>query len=372
MSAAITAAVGGAVVGGIISSSAQKSAAKKAASAQITSAEMGIEYQEKQLEEQQRQFDIQMEEYQRKQSMLEQNYAQMQQQLLPYVQAGQGALYEQMALAGVAAPASPIQPTRQIQPGTGQEPFIIGRDETGGIISGIRKPTVPPEPGTVRIMGGGGPFAALAPVTQAITDVVRQPVEAARETIVKAPTPTGSRLTTTVSPYAGMTGTEAQTAAIEKISQSPLLQELMRQGEEGILQQAAATGGLRGGNIQGALAQFRPQMLQEEIQRQYERLGGLSVTGQQSILQTPTVSPGAMPSYPGMDTSVAQLIGNIGEAQAAQAIAQGKAQGQLWGGIGTGAGLALGSYLNRPQTSTVTGQGGMQAVINPDGTISYY
>ena len=221
-------------------------------------------------------------------------------------------------------------------------------------------------------MGGiGGPLSkAFGTVNEALKQPVQQVqdiTQAAAERRAWQPQPN------VVNPYAGMTGTEAQAAAIERISQSPLLAELMAQGEQGILQQAAATGGLRGGNIQGALAQFRPQMLQQEIERQYSRLGGLSAAGQQSILQTPTVSPGGMPSYPGMDTSIASLLGNIGEAQAAQAIAQGQAQGQLWGGIGTGAGLALGSYLNRPQGTTTSGiGGGMQAVVNADGTISYF
>ncbi|OBQ32118.1 MAG: hypothetical protein AN487_22985, partial [Anabaena sp. CRKS33] len=61
----------------------------------------------------------------------------------------------------------------------------------------------------------------------------------------------------------GLQGAEAQQQAITDIEQSPLLQAMMRQGEEAMLQNASATGGLRGGNLQGALAQFRPQMLQD-------------------------------------------------------------------------------------------------------------
>ena len=51
---------------------------------------------------------------------------------------------------------------------------------------------------------------------------------------------------------------------------------MVRQGEEAILQGASATGGLRGGNVQAALAQFRPAMLNRFVQQQYERLGGLT------------------------------------------------------------------------------------------------
>lgn len=80
----------------------------------------------------------------------------------------------------------------------------------------------------------------------------------------------------------GLRGTTEQQQAITNIEQSPLLQALTRQGEEAILQRASATGGLRGGNVQGALAQFRPAMLQEAIDTQYQRLGGLTELGQRS------------------------------------------------------------------------------------------
>lgn len=80
----------------------------------------------------------------------------------------------------------------------------------------------------------------------------------------------------------GLRGATEQESAISQIEQSPLLQSLTRQGEQAMLQRASATGGLRGGNIQAALAQFRPAMLQEAIDKQYARLGGLTSLGQQS------------------------------------------------------------------------------------------
>ena len=78
---------------------------------------------------------------------------------------------------------------------------------------------------------------------------------------------------------AGLRGPEAQQAAISQIESSPFLQSQIEQGERALLQRASATGGLRGGNIQAALAQFRPQMLQQAIEGQYKRLGGLAGTG---------------------------------------------------------------------------------------------
>ena len=58
--------------------------------------------------------------------------------------------------------------------------------------------------------------------------------------------------------FLGLQGPEAERAAIERIRGGETFQALAGQGEEALLQRASATGGLRGGNIQGALAQFRP------------------------------------------------------------------------------------------------------------------
>lgn len=116
----------------------------------------------------------------------------------------------------------------------------------------------------------------------------------------------------------GLQGAEAQQAAIAGLEGSPLFQAQVRQGEEALLQRASATGGLRGGNIQAALAQFRPQMLQREIETQYGRLGGLTSLGQQSAAGVGTA---------GLQTGarVAGLYGDIGAAQAGKELAQGQA-----------------------------------------------
>lgn len=79
---------------------------------------------------------------------------------------------------------------------------------------------------------------------------------------------------------AGLLGPEAQQAAIAQLEASPQFQAMLQQGEQAILANAAATGGLRGGNTQAMLAQFRPQLLSSLIQQQYERLGGMSAAGQ--------------------------------------------------------------------------------------------
>lgn len=73
-------------------------------------------------------------------------------------------------------------------------------------------------------------------------------------------------------------GAEQQAEAIAALESSPLFQSLVRSGEEAILANASATGGLRGGNIQDALSNFRADTLSQVIQQQLSNLGGLSGT----------------------------------------------------------------------------------------------
>lgn len=125
----------------------------------------------------------------------------------------------------------------------------------------------------------------------------------------------------------GLRGTEEQAAALRGIEEGPLYEQMARQGEEAILQQASATGGLRGGNVQAALAQFRPQLLNQLITQQYERLGGLTKLGQASA-----AGVGAAGVEQG--GAIADLLAQQGAARAGQALASGQAQANLYGGIG--------------------------------------
>jgi len=124
---------------------------------------------------------------------------------------------------------------------------------------------------------------------------------------------------------AGLRGATEQQSAIDQIKQSAQYQELAKQGEQGILQNASATGGLRGGNIQAALAQFRPALLNQLIESQYGKLAGLTQLGQNSAAGTAAAGQ--------------QSAANIGNLYSAQGAAQaagltGVAQAQAGGMIG--------------------------------------
>jgi hypothetical protein len=77
----------------------------------------------------------------------------------------------------------------------------------------------------------------------------------------------------------GANGNVAQQSAIDAIKNSSQFNELNKQGQDAILQNASATGGLRGGNVQGALGQFSPALLNSLISEQYNRLGGIAGVG---------------------------------------------------------------------------------------------
>jgi len=78
----------------------------------------------------------------------------------------------------------------------------------------------------------------------------------------------------------GLNGNDAAQSAIEALKNSPMYQSLFNNGQEAILQNASATGGLRGGNTQFALANFGRDTLSQVLSDQFARLGGLAGLGQ--------------------------------------------------------------------------------------------
>ena len=159
----------------------------------------------------------------------------------------------------------------------------------------------------------------------------------------------------------GLQGQEAQQQAISALEQGAGFQARVRQGEEALLQRASATGGLRGGNIQAALAQFRPQMLQQEIETQYGRLGGLTSLGQQSAAGVGTA---------GMQTGarVAGLYGDVGAAQAGKELAQGQAFANVLNLPAQFLGMQYGAKVGTPGFSNIFSDRRLKRNITKIGT----
>lgn len=131
----------------------------------------------------------------------------------------------------------------------------------------------------------------------------------------------------------GLSGPEAQQAYVTEQEQSPFFQSLAQQGESAILQNASATGGLRGGNVQGALAQFRPALLNQFLEQQYSRLGDLTKVGQAS-------AAGVGASGITSATNIGNAYTQAGQARAGSILGQANAFNNALGtitGFGTSA-----------------------------------
>lgn len=161
----------------------------------------------------------------------------------------------------------------------------------------------------------------------------------------------------------GLGGAEAQQQAVSQLEASPLFQALARQGEEAMLQQASATGGLRGGNIQAALAQFRPQMLSQAIEEQYGRLGGLTTLGQQSAAGVGSAGMQSAGQIAGLlqQQGAARAGGTLGRAAPFVNLFNLPAQ-YVGLQMGTGKTPGFGSLFSggAPGAGTVTGGSGLQ------------
>jgi hypothetical protein len=136
----------------------------------------------------------------------------------------------------------------------------------------------------------------------------------------------------------GNNGPEAQQRAIQAIEMGPEFAAMTRQGEEAILQNAAATGGLRGGNVQSALSRFRPEVLSSLINQQYQRLGGLTSLGQASAGNQ---AAGAQT----FANNMSNLFTQRGDALAGAALARGQADANMFGNIAGSVGFAAGRGL---------------------------
>lgn len=100
-----------------------------------------------------------------------------------------------------------------------------------------------------------------------------------------------------------------QQGLIDQVQSSPFYSSMVDQGEEAVLRNAAATGGLRSGATQQALAQNSQNVLQGLVNQQ---LGGLQTL---SGYQPNTSGVASMTS--GIGSTLAQ--GQLGAAQAQQA-----------------------------------------------------
>lgn len=148
----------------------------------------------------------------------------------------------------------------------------------------------------------------------------------------------GSSALTAQQNLLGLNGNQAQQDAVNGISNSAEFQTYLNQGQNSILQNASATGGLRGGNTQAALSQFSPQLLNQMISQRYSNLGGITSLGQNAAAG---VGNAGMQSA----NNIGNLLQSMGSAQAGNALAQGQASANAWSGMSNAVGNAAGLYM---------------------------
>lgn len=150
----------------------------------------------------------------------------------------------------------------------------------------------------------------------------------------------------------GVNGAEEQGSAIEALKASPFFQSLFRTGEEAVLQNASATGGLRGGNTQRGLADFGADTLMQTIQQQLASLGGLAGMGMNAT--NATANFGARAS-----DNVSGLFTDQGKAKASGALAIGGINSQMWNNAG--------SFLDQAVSAFLPGGGGLPGLVKGGG-----
>ena len=137
----------------------------------------------------------------------------------------------------------------------------------------------------------------------------------------------------------GLNGFDKQQSAIGNIENSPFFKSQYQQAENALLQNASATGGLRGGNFQEALADNRSNMLFGNVQQQLQNLSGVAANGQ-------SAAAGLGGNGLQFGQNIAQGYQDIGQAQAGYQLGKGQIYQNLLGfGLKAGAGaLGLGGF----------------------------
>ena len=133
----------------------------------------------------------------------------------------------------------------------------------------------------------------------------------------------------------GLNGFDKQQGAIGNIENSPFFKSQYQQAENALLQNAAATGGLRGGNFQEVLADNRSNMLFGNVQQQLQNLSGAAANGQSAAAGLG--GQGLM-----FGQNIAQGYGDIGQAKAGYQLAKGQINAGLLNTAIKGGMMAMG------------------------------
>jgi hypothetical protein len=163
-------------------------------------------------------------------------------------------------------------------------------------------------------------------------------------------------------------GTGSQQGLIDQAQQSPLyaaMQGTRQAGEDSIMRNAAATGGLRSGNVQSNMYDFNQRLDERSLLESYDQqLQGLEGISQWETNENNIYDAGLLPSQ----TRANALVGSqeakaTGDVQRAEALAQGRlAKAGSEGGLGSSilgtAGTVVGGYFGGPAGAAIGGSVG--------------
>jgi len=144
----------------------------------------------------------------------------------------------------------------------------------------------------------------------------------------------------------GLLGQEQQQAAFNAFQESPGQQFLRDRGQRALTRSAGAIGGLGGGNVREALVQQGVGFAQQDFGNFFNRLAGISGTGQQTGAQLGQFGAQAA-------GSISNLLGVQGQARASGILGQQQARSQ-----GVGQLIGLGSLFAGGGFGSGTGFGG--------------
>lgn len=165
---------------------------------------------------------------------------------------------------------------------------------------------------------------------------------------------------------AGLNGGDPQAAAIAAIKGGPEFGATKSVGENAILSNASATGGLRGGNVNAALGQYDENLLSTLIDKQYARLTGISGQGQNAAagVGTQAIATGA---------GIAGDLTGAGTVGANATIGAGTASGAATNAAAAaGAGGILGAArANSNLINTAVNAAGVYAGAQPAAPVTY-
>ena len=163
---------------------------------------------------------------------------------------------------------------------------------------------------------------------------------------------------------AALSGSQGQDAFNQALLNSPVQQFLREQGQQSVINQAAATGGLGGGEVQRELTRFGQGLAGTQLQQQIANLQSLSGQGLQAAGQQGQFLSQAGQQQGSLASQNAQLATQASLANAANRLGAARSQAGLFGqgaGItsglaGQGAGIQFGAGQNVANLLSGTGQ----------------